>query len=266
MIRRAYNSMQASEDEHISDSTVRRDLHQSNMVSRRRQRGPKRVAHDPATRVQAAKKFLQMGSRALRNVFFSDAKYFDSNMHGHDREWVEVGTAPTRMAKDTWAPRVQVWGCIGKNFKFLARVPNHKPTAESYKKRCLIPLLKELSNLPQGYSEVIFQYDGDKAYGASDVLQYLERKGLKTLQAWPARSPDLSPIENMWAIVQRAVDDLDPADEETVWAAVKQCWDNVPMTFVNNLVGSFERRLRKCVAMKGATITTKTAKGERELY
>ena len=67
------------------------------------------------------------------------------------------------------------------------------------------------------------------------------------------------------AIVQKAVDDLDPSDEETVWAAVKQCWDNVPMTFVNNLVGSFERRLRKCVAMKGATITTKTAKGERDL-
>lgn len=264
MILRAYNAQQTSEDDYISVATVRRDLHAKRMVSRRRQRGPKRYPHDPATRLSAAKRYLRLGTR-LRGVFFSDSKYFDSNMHGDEREWVEEGETPSRMARDTWAPKVQVWGCIGRNFKFLVRVPSHKPTAHSYKTKCLIPLVKELAKRPGGYADVILQYDGDRAYGANDVLQYLKNKGITTLEEWPARSPDLSPIENMWSIVQREVDHLDPSDAESLWVAVQRAWASISIETVNNLVGSFARRLKKCIASKGATITTKTCKAERKL-
>lgn len=247
----------------VCASTVRRDLRVLGLVSKKRQRGPKRCGGDEDRRLHAARGWLKRGRSVLSRVGFSDAKYFDSNQHGYQREWCRPGQEPSRQTKDTWAPRVHVWGFIAKGMKLLVRIPNGKPTASSYTRTCLVPLVRMLANTPGG-SDVIFQYDGDTAYGAGSVLKYLERKGVKTLTGWPARSPDLSPIENMWAIVQSRVDRVAPEDDaESLWKCIQQVWDEVPLSVVNNLVGSFPTRLRKCVGASGKTISTKTKGHER---
>ena len=87
---------------------------------------------------------------------------------------------------------------------------------------------------------------------------------METLKGWPARSPDLSPIENMWSIVQSRVDRLAPSGREELWVSVKKAWDDVPIEQVNNLVGSFPTRLRKVVSVKGRTICTETKAIERK--
>lgn len=158
------------------------------------------------------------------------------------------------MVRDTWCPRMHVWGFIHRSFKLLVRIPSHKPTAESYKR---IPLVKRFSTLPEG-AEAVFQYDGDRAYGAKDILAYLDRKGIKHLRGWPARSPDLSPIENMWAIIQKRVDVYGPSDAEELWQFVKRAWDEIDMAIVKKLCGSFPGRLRKCIRVGGNTIATST--------
>ena len=261
-IAKAWN--QAHPGNEISASTVRRDLKDAGMRSLKRQRGPKRVAGDPERRLSVARGYLKKGSKFLKRVGFTDAKYFNSNSHGAQREWCQPGQQPSRQVQDTWAPHVHVWGFIAKNMRFLCRIPNHKPTAASYKQKCLIPLLKYLNSTPEG-KNVVLQYDGDTAYGTPAILAYLERKGITTLRGWAARSPDWSAIENMWAIVQRRVDRYGPKDADELWAFVVRAWNDVPVDQVNNLVESFERRLRKCVLVNGATISTKTKKGERNL-
>ena len=99
--------------------------------------------------------------------------------------------------------------------------------------------------------------------GATDVLAYLKRNGIKLLKGWPARSCDLSPIENMWSNAQRRVDRYGPSGVEELWTFVKKAWDDIPLSEVNNLVESFPTRLTKCIKAGGATISTKTKKGER---
>ena len=260
MISNVWNRENPGEE--IGSATVRRDLRMGGLVSLKRQRGPKRKLGDEARRLSAARGYKKMGAKMLKRIGFSDAKYFDSNSHGGEREWCLPGQQPSKRVQDTWAPRVHVWGFIAFNMKLLVRLPSHKPTAQSYKQYCLIPLLKYLSTQPEG-DLVIFQYDGDTAYGANDVLAYLKRKGVKLLKGWPARSCDLSPIENMWSNVQRRVDRYGPSDVEEVWKFVKKAWDDIPLSEVNNLVNSFPTRLTKCIKAGGATISTKTKKVER---
>jgi len=108
------------------------------------------------------------------------------------------------------------------------------------------------------------QYDGDKTHGTEECLSYLESKGIKTLALWPPRSPDLSPIENLWAIVQKRVDTHGPSDEEELWEFVKEVWYGIPMKEVRALVSSFPRRCKKCIELGGKTITTRTKANERE--
>ena len=254
-ITKAWNL--AHPDTPTSAATTRRDLKAGGLRSLKRQRGPKRKAGDPVIRLSAARGFLKMGKKKLGNTGFSDAKYFDTNTHGAEREWVLPGQQPSQQVSDTWCPRVHVWGFIHRSFKLLVRIPSHKPTAESYKRMCLIPLVKRLSTLPEG-AEAVLQYDGDRAYGAKDILSYLDKKGIKHLKGWPARSPDLSPIENMWAIVQKRVDAFGPSDADELWNFVKRAWDEVDMKIVRNLCASFPGRLRKCIRADGETIVTST--------
>jgi hypothetical protein len=125
----------------VSASTVRRDLRAIGFRSRKRQRGPRRVDGDEEKRLSAARKLLRKGKSYLERIIFTDEKYFDSGDHG---EWVEDGQTPSRITRDTWCPRVHVWGAIGKNFRFLVFLKTGRQTADSYKRCCLIPLAAKL--------------------------------------------------------------------------------------------------------------------------
>lgn len=88
-------------------------------------------------------------------------------------------------------------------------------------------------------------------------MEYLAKKEVETLPDWPPRSPDLSPIENMWAIIQRRVDSHGPTTYKHLKQFILEEWEKIPMEVVNNLCGSFEGRLRRCLASKGMPIKTK---------
>lgn len=54
----------------------------------------------------------------------------------------------------------------------------------------------------------LFQQDGAPAHTAALTSNYLLDNGIDVLSPWPAQSPDLSPIENAWAILQQEVNKL----------------------------------------------------------
>uniref|UniRef100_A0A803JDP9 Protein Abitram n=1 Tax=Xenopus tropicalis TaxID=8364 RepID=A0A803JDP9_XENTR len=55
--------------------------------------------------------------------------------------------------------------------------------------------------LPQG-RPFIFQQDNARPHSASITTSWLRRRRIRVLK-WPVCSPDLSPIENIWHIIQR---------------------------------------------------------------
>ena len=81
---------------------------------------------------------------------------------------------------------------------------------------------------------------------------YLLRKRLRFIDNWPAYSPDLNPIEMLWALLKKRVSERHhPETAEELKAAVKEEWEKFPQVEVNRIVKSFERKLRSVLALRG---------------
>jgi hypothetical protein len=88
--------------------------------------------------------------------------------------------------------------------------------------------------LPFGDTEhggnYIFQHDNASIHSSASTRQFLSDVNVRVMD-WPALSPDLNPIVNLWSIIVCDVYDAgkqyDPVIE--LERAVKAAWDRIPL-------------------------------------
>ena len=78
---------------------------------------------------------------------------------------------------------------------------------------------------------------------------------MKLLKNWPPNSPDLSPIENVWSMVQSLVDEYNPTNKEDLIKSVRKAWRKLSQGYIYDSVLSFDARLKACVASNGEKVT-----------
>ncbi|GFU48262.1 transposable element Tcb2 transposase [Trichonephila clavipes] len=68
---------------------------------------------------------------------------------------------------------------------------------------------------------------------------------------WPARSPDLNPIENVWDALGRQVAGRNylPTNKNTLIRALTEEWDKLPQQLLDNVVQSMVRRVECCITL-----------------
>ena len=84
-----------------------------------------------------------------------------------------------------------------------------------------------------------------------DVKQWLRDCDVSFFDDWPGNSPDLNPIENLWALVKRELRGKDTSSLPKLEAAIRDVWDNFKPELLQNLAESVPRRLRECLKKKG---------------
>ncbi len=102
-----------------------------------------------------------------------------------------------------------------------------------------------------GDADFIFQQDLAPAHTAKGTKSWFNDHGVTVLD-WPANSPDLNPIENLWGIVKRKMRDTRPNNADELKATVKETWACIPPQQCHKLITSMPRRIEAVIKAKGA--------------
>ncbi len=97
---------------------------------------------------------------------------------------------------------------------------------------------------------LMLQHDNAQPHVARICTQFLEAENIPVL-AWPAKSPDMSPIEHVWDALDRRIRQRVPvpANIQQLHTAIEEEWTYIPQATINNLINSMWRR---CVALREA--------------
>ncbi|GFV14601.1 transposable element Tc3 transposase [Trichonephila clavipes] len=104
-------------------------------------------------------------------------------------------------------------------------------------------------------NDFILMDDNARPHRARIVEEYLEDHGLERME-WPARSPDLNPIEHLWDYLGREVAALNPPPRSL--HELKQgllcVWSSFPIPVPDNLINSMGNRCRQGIQVRGGHI------------
>ena len=100
----------------------------------------------------------------------------------------------------------------------------------------------------------IFQHDNRPKHTATIVKNYLRNQKIEVL-LWPAQSPDLNPIENLWFELDRRVDKCACNREEELFECLKRAWANIDHGYLAKLLESIPKRCKRIIKSCGYPIS-----------
>src|SRR5882672_6692292 len=137
---------------------------------------------------------------------------------------------------------------------FMCQI-NQNLTKELYLEILNNKLLNTISYYDLDTINVIFQHDNDPKHIAKVVKEWLLKQNFKTLN-WPAQSPDLNPIEHLWSIVKRRLNEYEspPKGMNQLWERVEEIWNKISIETCQSLIESMPRRINAVLEAKGIWI------------
>lgn len=240
----------------VSNRTVRRRLVEAGLKARVPRKKPFLNATQREKRVNWAKEHISWTGEDWEKVLWSDETRI--SIFGNDGiRYVRRRAGEECLPECTTATMkhplsIMLWSCMSRSGVGRIHIVEGTLNAERYIKDILEPkLLTSARDLFGQRGDFVFQQDGAPCHTAKKCIKWFKDKGVKVLN-WPGNSPDLNPIENLWARLKKLVAQRRPSNKRELIEAVVASWFHViqPQD-LQKLVDSMPRRCQAVINAKG---------------
>lgn len=241
----------------------RLNLHCTRQTVWKRLKGRGLNCRRPARKVEftaqhAASRFAFAETNMLRNwqnVIFSDEKVFSSDIGSRKPLYRLANTRyeEQNLLKTKRSGRIclSLWGWMSAAGPGELVRTGPRMNAEEYVRileTVMIPSVRAI----YGEMPIIFVQDNSAVHTSRLVRNWFVTQPQVTLLDWPAKSPDLNPIENLWADVVRRWDDFRENDRirtaDQLYLHATRIWESYRgRDICQTLVNSMERRLQETI-------------------
>lgn len=241
----------------VSKATVRRALRRLRIFSRFAVVKPHLTPKHKKARLEFAKTYRDWTPEQWRQVVWTDESSFEVGKNFRKvRVW---RTAEEKYSNSCLSPSfksgrtsVMVWGAfVESSMSNLVVIPPGQSKAvdfiEVVYKGELLGFLAQTSN-------AFLMEDGAPIHRALVSKAWREQHLIKTFK-WPAQSPDLNPIENIWSLLKHAVHTrrIRPRTTKDMLTALNEEWQRVSKDYLNKLINGMPERIQAVIKNKGGT-------------
>ena len=208
--------------------------------------------------IQARKIFCQKMLEQkyyLDKIAFSDESRF---VFGKDSKWVWMKkgeyTKNSVYESKKFPQSVMVFAIISPGYKSKLVIIDGTVDQECYIRNLIESNFIQEMDEKFGKLGWLFMQDGAKCHTAERTVEWLEQQ-VDLIIDWPPNSPDLNPIELLWAILKRSVAEAFPRNKKELVEILEKTWNNISQSLIDKLCLSFENRLILCNEMNGLSIS-----------
>lgn len=188
-------------------------------------------------------------------VIFSDEKKWNlDGPDGFDGYWRDLHKEPQYFSKRNFGGgSLMVWGAISYKGTLEIQFASMRMNSKEYTDilQCsLIPFLRRFRR-----KKWIFQQDNARIHTSNETMSWFDSKHVTVLD-WPACSPDLNPMENIWGtLVRRVYAENKQYDNVTeLKSAILKEWENLEIDLIRNHITSMKKRVFEVIKKLGKAI------------
>jgi len=147
---------------------------------------------------------------------------------------------------------IMMWGCITHKGPGLACQIEGKMDQNLYRSILEDELFQTLDLYDLKQSKTIFMQDNDPKHRAKSVMKWLAEQDFSILD-WPAQSPDLNPIENLWRQVKLMLSRFDspPIGLAELWDRTASVFSQITASECVSLYETMPSRMAAVIKAKG---------------
>jgi hypothetical protein len=247
----------------ISIKTISKRISESGLFSRIAAKKGLLTEQHKQRRLEFANQFVNWPIDNWFHTICVDECTFCTTNEGLVRVWRPLGTRfdekYLQYVNRSGRRSVSCWGALtADGLSDLVRIHGHLDRFQycDILEDNAIPFINGLyGDFLQNEQEVFWLADNSPIHTAGVVQDFFALNVPANALPWPPRSPDLNPIEHIWARIKNNLKNNIWRNEHELWDSVYREWNSVAndVDFLHNLISSMPRRLNEVIDKNGGS-------------